>query len=211
MGLYIVKPKLRGRGIGRKLEQFALDACKDCNLGLDGVESMHRRYEQVGLRLAYGNTRYSGTAKAERNGGSLRIKPKDLAEIKAYDKQVFMWDRTRFLNCWLFQNDAASLMSKNAEDQVVGYGVIRRCMQGHKIGPLFADDAATAELLFDDLATAVCGETIYLDTPQPNELAAALARKKQMQPVFSTVRMYSKAEPKAPLGKIFGVTTFELG
>jgi hypothetical protein len=32
-----------------------------------------------------------------------------------------------------------------------------------------------------------------------------------MLPVFSTVRMYSKASPELPLNKIFGVTTFELG
>jgi len=32
-----------------------------------------------------------------------------------------------------------------------------------------------------------------------------------MKPMFETARMYTKEEPEAPLNKVFGVTTFELG
>jgi hypothetical protein len=33
----------------------------------------------------------------------------------------------------------------------------------------------------------------------------------QLKPVFQTARMYKGVPPKQDLGKIFGVTTFELG
>jgi GNAT superfamily N-acetyltransferase len=211
-GLYIVKPEFRGRGIGRQIQQFVLNAAKGSNLGLDGVIAMQQRYEQYGLRLAYGNTRYMGTAtRTDPSDNLLVIQPGNLAEIADYDRKIFPADRLPFLKCWLFQNDAASLMAKDAAGKICGYGVIRRCMQGNKIGPLFADDAATAELLFDGLTATVAGEAIFLDAPQPNTEAIALTKRKGMTAVFSTLRMYSKAQPQVPLDKVFGVTSFELG
>ncbi|MCW3999473.1 MAG: GNAT family N-acetyltransferase [Candidatus Bathyarchaeota archaeon] len=210
-GLYIVKPEFRGRGIGRQIQKFALDACRTSNLGLDGVVSMQHRYEQYGFKFAYGNTRYAGTAQADVTDRCLPIKRQDVDSIYAYDRGVFGLDRSGFLGCWLMQSDAASMMVKDAPGGICGYGVIRKCTQGHKIGPLFADDAATADALFDGLAATVKGETIFLDTPQINDAAVALAEKKKMTAVFSTVRMYSKNQPDVPLNKVFGVTTFELG
>ncbi len=36
-GLYIVRPDLRGKGIGSQMQRFVLDSCRDINLGLYGV------------------------------------------------------------------------------------------------------------------------------------------------------------------------------
>ncbi len=210
-GLYIVKPEYRRKGIGTKLQNFALDLCKDTNLGLDGVVSMQKKYEQYGLKFAYNSTRYAGIAKSEPSTKGGAIKKGDFSEVAAYDNQFFPADRRRFLECWLFQEDATALLMRGKKGGICGYGVIRRCMHGHKVGPLFADDHTIAEELFNGLAATVKGEIMFLDAPQPNDAAAVLAQKKGMQPVFSTVRMHSKETPALPLAKIFGVTSFELG
>ena len=55
------------------------------------------------------------------------------------------------------------------------------------------------------------GEAIYLDTPEPNAKAVALARRHGMVAVFETARIYTKAIPDLPLAEIFGVTSFEVG
>jgi hypothetical protein len=94
---------------------------------------------------------------------------------------------------------------------ICGYGVIRKCGLGHKFGPLFATDADVADVLFRGLASSVSGEPIFLDVPEPNAAAVCLAQRYGMQPVFSTVRMYTKQVPALPLEGIFGVTSFELG
>ncbi len=210
-GLFIVKPEFRGRGIGRQVQKFALNICRNGNLGLDGVLSMQHQYEQYGLNVAYGNTRYSGTVDTESKGGCSPIKPQDFNEIASYDRSIFVFDRERFLRCWLFQKETSSLKAEDTTGKIVGYGVVRKCIHGYKIGPLFADDATIAERLFDNLSSTVNGETIYLDTPQPNSSAVALAERKGMTAVFSTVRMYTKKEPMVPLNRVFGVTSFELG
>jgi hypothetical protein len=94
---------------------------------------------------------------------------------------------------------------------VAGYGVIRRCRAGLKIGPLFADDALVAEALFDALAATAPGEEIALDLPEPNAAAIALAEARGLKPLFETARMYRGDAPSLPLPRIFGITTFEIG
>ncbi len=66
-------------------------------------------------------------------------------------------------------------------------------------------------MLFNSLTSTVCGETVFLDAPEPNIAAVALAEKYRMNPIFSTLRMYTRKAPDLPLNKIFGVTSFELG
>lgn len=94
----------------------------------------------------------------------------------------------------------------------VGYGVCRPCRQGYKIGPLYADDAAIAEGLFAALVVDLpSGQPFYLDVPEVNPAAVALAEKHGMSVSFETARMYAGAAPDLPLERIFGVTSFEVG
>jgi hypothetical protein len=93
-----------------------------------------------------------------------------------------------------------------------GYGVIRPCRAGFKVGPLFADDPARARRLLAALAAAVpAGSTVQLDVPVPNGPAVALARAQGMAPVFETARMVRGTAPAVEMAGQFGVTSFELG
>jgi hypothetical protein len=210
-GLYIIKPEFRGKGIGVQIQKYALELTKKINLGLDGVVSMQQKYDDYGLKFSHGNIRYSGAAQSKPSKQCLLIEREDFSEVAAYDLECFCFDRSRFLECWLFQKDSTSMSMRNKQDEISGYGTIRKCIKGHKIGPLFADNAHNAELLYDSLTSTVPGDTVFLDVPQPNRLGAELATKKGLQPVFGTVRMYTKKAPLLPLNRIFGVTTFELG
>lgn len=90
--------------------------------------------------------------------------------------------------------------------------MVRKCREGYKIGPLFADSKRYAEELLNTLMDFVPnGVNVYFDVPSQNKEAVALAEKYKMKKVFETARMYTKEEPKIPLKKVFGVTTFELG
>jgi hypothetical protein len=123
---------------------------------------------------------------------------------------MFPSDRSRFLNCWIRQPDSAALgYLKNG--RLSGYGVIRKCRKGHKIGPLFADHEAIAENLLLALTGKITGEEFFLDIPEPNAQACQLVKGHNMQKVFETARMYSGEAPSLSLEKIFGVTSFELG
>src|SRR5215211_722589 len=60
IGMYIVRPDLRGQGVGRQLFDRALERARDRIVGLDGVLEQQLTYERAGFALAHNNTRYEG-------------------------------------------------------------------------------------------------------------------------------------------------------
>jgi len=132
-------------------------------------------------------------------------------ELCEYDKPFFPDDRKDFLKCWINQPESSSLALKQF-GALKGYGVIRKCRTGFKIGPLFADSPKFAEELFDALTVYVPeGSHIFIDTPEVNKEAVEMAKRHGMTPSFETARMYRGTCPDLPTDRIFSVTTFELG
>ena len=94
---------------------------------------------------------------------------------------------------------------------LAGWGVIRPCRKGFKIGPLVADDRAAAEAVLSALLARVGAGEVFLDVPSINRNAIVLAQDFGLAPVFETARMYTGAIPPLRLERVFGVTSFELG
>ncbi len=131
--------------------------------------------------------------------------------IAAYDRPFFPEKRTGFIKSWINQTSSLALGVLN-NGQLAGYGIIRQCRSGHKIGPLFADTPELAELLFQSLKSRINSqEPIFLDTPEVNPQAIDLAERNGMKVVFETARMYTGEKPELPFTRLFGVTSFELG
>lgn len=213
LGLYIVRPEYRGRGHGLQLWRTVLDGLDGRVVGLDGVVERQADYARSGFATAYRNVRYGGLA-----GQPVPVDPAVVAVaelpfalVADYDAGLFPARREGFLKAWIAPPGGAALGFLDG-DRLAGYGVARRCRNGYKIGPLFAEDAAVAEALFMALRNhAGEGRPIFLDIPEPNAAALALARREGMALVFETARMYRGGMPADSLGRIFGITTFELG
>ncbi|MGF1734734.1 GNAT family N-acetyltransferase [Photobacterium satsumensis] len=213
LGFYIVKPEYRGKGYGFELWKAGLAYLDGCNVGLDGVVEQQDNYKQSGFKLAYGNIRFEGFGGGvEPEGiGLVDLAGLPLSEVLEYDSTFFPADRQRFLQQWIKQTDSSALGIMQA-GRLVGYGVIRPCRNGFKIGPLFADDALLAEELFLALRAKVApSDNIYLDVPEINLPGVVLAEKYNMEPVFTTARMYTGDIPAISVSRTYGVTTFELG
>ena len=203
-----------------KLWQSALQHLSGRVVGLDGVLAQQENYQKSGFQLAYRNIRYQLNAfeelavcdKAGHAGVSIipLNEQFEKAKLEAYDRSIFLAERACFLAKWLEQPDAKALIALNGE-AIVGYGVARRCRSGWKIGPLFADDEVVAERLLHGLACSAKGDVVFLDVPEVNAAAVALAEKYKMSKVFETARMYKGKMPAIPREKVFGVTSFELG
>ena len=213
LGLYIVKAAFRGRGHGLALWNHALATARGRTIGLDGVVAQQANYQRSGFTLAYRNVRYRGV-RGQDMPLDARVVPLSrfaFADVARYDRAFFPEARDAFLRCWIAQ-PGAKAMAVERHGAIAGYGVIRPSVDGFKVGPLFADDASCAEALFHALAMRTpAGAAIFLDVPEPNTAAVALAERHGMSPVFETARMYAGTAPKLPLPKLFGVTTFELG
>ncbi|APR40243.1 GNAT family N-acetyltransferase [Paraburkholderia sp. SOS3] len=214
IGLYIVRPEFRGKGFGYRIWQHAMTYLAGRNIGLDGVVEQQDNYRKSGFQLAHRNVRFQGIARPRRaRMPSVAIKELrglPFAQLMRYDQSHFPASRERFLANWIVQPDSVALAAMHDRD-IQGYGVLRKCCNGYKIGPLFADDATTAQALLDALIAQREGETFVLDVPEPNTEAIALARQYGMASVFETARMYTKGAPAIALEHVFGITTFELG
>jgi GNAT superfamily N-acetyltransferase len=212
LGFYIVRPDMRGRGYGYRLWQAGMARLEGRTVGLDGVIAQQDNYRRSGFRLAHRNIRCGGQPRIDvpRDARIVVVAGELRNAVSAYDGAFFPAPRDAFLRCWL-DPDRRRTLALVEDGSVRGYGVIRSCRTGFKIGPLFADTPEGAESLFRSLAAEARGEPVFLDVPEPNSAARALAARHGLAPVFETARMYRGPDPALPLARIFGITTFELG
>lgn len=211
-GLYILKPEYRNRGYGSRLFAAGMAHAGDRNIGGDGVLAMQEKYRtRSGFTLAYRNIRFEGAGGGNEPEGPVDIAGVPFEPLAAYDARHFPASRPRFLAAWVRQEGACGRAVLGEDGDVAGYGVVRRCRHGYKIGPLFADTPEIAGEIFLALSAQASSGPVYLDVPEPNAAAVALAQRQGMVPVFETARIYTKAVPDLPLDEVFGVTSFELG
>jgi hypothetical protein len=213
MGFYIVKPEFRNRTYGRQLVDVGLRYLENRCIGADSVRPDLVSQQWPEFKPAHTNFRFKWIKDEQ---WSMPPEVIDLSQapfsmVTAYDLEVWGFSRETFLKRWISRPGSRAL-GIIRDDKLSGYGVIRECREGFKIGPLFAENAELARSLFKCLTTDVkMGGQIFLDSPERNPEAVAIAQSYGMTEVFRTTRMYNRQEPALPLDKWFGVTSFELG
>ncbi|MEH2495525.1 GNAT superfamily N-acetyltransferase [Bradyrhizobium sp. AZCC 1678] len=212
LGFYMVRADLRGHGYGLRIWNAAIAHAGPRVIGLDGVTAQQDNYRKSGFQLAYANVRYGGTvvAPAAPRAEIIALSDVPIAAVEADDATVFPARRPAFLRAWIGAPGHIGCAVVR-DGRPAGWGVIRPCRKGFKIGPLVADDRATAEAVLSALLARVGGGEIFLDVPGINREAVALAQDFGLAPVFETARMYTGAIPQLRLERVFGVTSFELG
>ena len=213
LGLYIVKPEYRGRGYGWQVWQKAVNYLKTQNIGLDGVIAQQENYKKSGFKIAYRHIRYQGLSKKYKKPPRKVVSLLDFpfTKVLEYDRKFFPAPRPKFLAKWIKLPESISLAVKQ-NGKLAGYSVVRKCQQGYKIGPLFANNQKIAESIMIEINNRLKPNSIYfLDVPEINKEGIRMAKNYKMKYVFETARMYTKDPPNLPTEKIFGVTSFELG
>jgi GNAT superfamily N-acetyltransferase len=212
LGFYIVREDLRGQGYGLRIWNAAIAHARPRVIGLDGVVTQQENYRKSGFKLAYANVRYGGIVSAPDASqiSAVALNELPFSTVEAYDATVFPAARPAFLRAWIgCPGHVGRAIVRGGS--LAGWGVIRPCRRGRKIGPLVADDRASAEAVLSVLLASVGGGEIFLDVPSVNRDAIALAQDLGLAPTFETARMYTGAIQPLRLERIFGVTSFELG
>jgi len=221
MGFFIVRPEFRGRGFGDTLwharRARLLGRLKPtASIGLDGVFTMQDYYAKGGFVFSHRDMRFRAeiaeppASALEADDVIVALAEIPLDEVLGYDRTCFPAARPGFLKGWVSQPDALALGCRR-DGRMSGYGVVRRCREGCKIGPLFADDARAAQALYAPFADFAAGGPLFLDAPENNPAAMDFVRRHRMEEVFGCARMYLGPAPDVAHARIFGVTTFELG
>jgi hypothetical protein len=216
MGFFIIRPDHRAKGFGQLLWVHRRDLLisrlrSPAVIGMDGVFNMQAFYAGGGFVFSNRDLRFEGVGAAARPDAALvDLSTVSFAEVARYDAAHFPAPRDLFLKAWITQPGSRALAAVQ-RGVLRGFGVIRPCRRGFKIGPLFAADAETADALFRGLGDVAPGEPIFIDVPENNPEAMALAQRHGLREVFGCARMYYGPAPLLPFNEIYGVTTFELG
>jgi GNAT superfamily N-acetyltransferase len=213
LGFYIVRPGHRGQGHGLALWRAAMARLAPGTVGLDGVVAQQANYRRSGFTLLHRNIRYGAARPRAPQAAATPIRPaSDLPfdTLAAFDRRFFPATRDAFLRAWLAAPGHLARIA-TCPGGLLGYGVLRPCREGSKIGPLFAEDGATARALFAALLREAPPGPVFLDLPEPNADAIAMSTEAGMAPAFETARMYAGPAPALPIASIYGITSFELG
>lgn len=213
VGLYISRPDIRGQGHGKAVWQAGLARLEGRVVGLDGVDAQRENYRAKGFVEAYRTVRYGG--RLSRNvvvpsdRALIRENPNSslLSAIVAFDRRTFPEARAAFLECWLGPPNTVCVAVSG--ERLTGYGVMRACQTGWKVGGLSAVDEDTAVALFHSLAAKVDQE-VFIDVPMPRAGFADFLTRSGLAPGFETTRMY-RGGMLALSPELFGVTSLELG
>jgi len=213
LGLYIVHPAHRGKGYGKAIWDAGIASAAGRSIGLDGVPAQQDNYRKSGFAYAYGSARWGGQLRGLVAARSY-VRPvtaDDFAAVVELDRRHTPAPREKFLRAWLAPSPTRQTEGYFEDGRLRGYGTIRRCVTGWKIGPLFAETPDIAQALLSTLVTPAGTDQLFIDVPGPNTAAVEMVRRLGFSPAFETARMYLGPAPTLPLQQVFGITTLELG
>ncbi|MGB2500912.1 MAG: GNAT family N-acetyltransferase [Mariniblastus sp.] len=218
MGLFIVEKQFRGQKLGSQLWEARKETLQSrlesgATIGLDGVDEMVPFYERGGFRQFTRHRRFEFTSTdtaPDLDPGLTQLSNIDFQDIEDMDAVCFPGSRRDFLKSWIEQDDAIGL-GLVEKDRLRGYGLMRPCLSGWKVGPLIADEIETANRLWTGFSKHGQGKSIFIDSPDNNPSAIHLCKSFSMTEVFGCQRMYCGQPPELDHSRIFGITTLEVG
>ena len=203
IGLYICHPDWRGQGHGKAVWDAGMAYLGARTVGLDGVPEQQANYASMGFVPAYETIRMSGVLPSHVADDATRP-ANGIDAIRALDREGFPAARDAFLSHWLAAPNQAVV--HQTDGQIDGYAVLRPCLEGSKLGPLFAKTPGVASALLQ----AVSGP-IQIDVPAAQAQFLSVLSAQGFTAGFRTTRMYRGAAPSIQMSQVFGVSSLELG
>ena len=213
IGMILVHPEYRRRGIAGALMQHCLDRLDAAQVPcakLDATEAGRQVYLKIGFEDERPICRYTGPAQAKALACALpRIEAGDWEGIARLDFDAFGAVRLRLLQ--LLAKDGDTALAKTGRE-IRGYGFARRGHNASFLGPLVADGPGTARRLAAALLAGLPRGEVYWDALPDNAAAHELAESLGFRAVRHLVRMHRGA-PVRPgtLAKVYAAAGFEMG
>lgn len=216
IGLYITRADKRGLGYGRRVWDAGMARLENRTVGLDGVPAQQANYRSMGFEKAYGTARWSGVLKPEMlamkvlaDADVAAIDADNAGAVAAFDRRLFPAPRGQFLKSWFGAARSTAVVSNG--NIVLGYGAIRACRDGYKIGPLFAETTRIAMTIIDHLIQQTGPVRVDIDIPAMQTTLIEELEALGLTKGFETARMYRGPAPTLHMPGVFAITSLELG
>lgn len=168
IGMVLVDPSVRGRGVGTRLLDHALELLSDMPLvRLDATSAGHdlyltRNFTEEGRILRLQAIAPGLTAPSRE--GVRRMTDQDIADVSALDEQIFGASRDALLR-WMWQGAPEYAWVARRGSRLTGYMFGRHGHNFAHMGPIVAVDAETARQLATACLGAHAGSAFVVDTP----------------------------------------------
>ena len=215
IGMMLVDPLYRRRGIGTTLMQTALqylDRIGVDSIKLDATPDGRPLYESLGFRAEGRIERWAGNAPFIEKKDRLKIDSETRPAIDELDRQAFGVDRRVLLDFLLADCPVKPLMDKAPDGRLEGYILARPGSKVFYIGPVVARNKEVVLSLLDGMLSQLVGKTIYLDFNTGFGLGTEVLTHRGLVKQRDLTRMHFSQECSAGTSSlIFGIAGPELG
>ena len=222
IGMVLVHPNQRRRGVGRALLLHALEHLKRQGVrcvGLDATPEGRRVYEPLGFIPTFTLTRWESRSltplrqpsRHPRFPGIRDVRTSDLPALTRLDQATFGVARPHLLDALIRQSACARVM-EDPHRQIEGWGLLREGARAPYLGPVNATSDTAGVRMLEALLDTAAGHTVFCDIPDPRKAAVAWARRRGFIPQRSLTRMFLGPPilPTSAAG-LFAITGPELG
>jgi len=165
--MVLVTPSEQRKGLATQLLEWATTRLKELQLiaGLDATPAGREVYRKLGFDDIYGITRLqTETMRVPAEPTAVAVQPlseSHLSMIAAYDRPIFGADRGALLQSLRERQPALAFIATD-QNQCSGFLLAREGGNATQIGPLVAQDTATARALLSAAASRVEGP-VFID------------------------------------------------
>ncbi|GFT13364.1 n-acetyltransferase domain-containing protein [Trichonephila clavipes] len=227
IGMYVVKPKFRGLGLGRVLWNAAVNRLGNRNVSLSSASKMmvfYRGKAGFSFTAKWTVDLYVATNPILLSNASSRplpftivVEPEGLLvqHVINYDYSVHKYDRSTIVKETIREAGTLTLMaiepSIDVNLKVTGYACMKKGLQGHwLIAPVYAEDYSSARSLVHGLMNALSDdqlkEGVVAKLVSSNYEAAKLFHQIGMKKSpYQLQRLFTKEVFEIPESKIFAL------
>ena len=176
IGMVLVDPEYRSRGIGTRLLERAvehLDELRVPAIKLDATPQGKPIYEKMGFVTEYEIERWVLHREAVALSALARAGIPDIEKIIKEDGAVFGADRGELLRS-LHADAPDFTLASELEGEVIGYALGRGGSRADHLGPWMAWDQPTGRELLDAFLQRSARDTVFVDCLKNNEMAREL-------------------------------------
>jgi len=214
IGMVLVPPEYRRRGIGSALLKKGISYLRDKNVecvGLDATPMGNKLYLTLDFREDFRLERRQGGGGALEAEGVIPLTAEDLDAVAEFDATRFGVPRKNVLSRLHADYPELAWLVRDGSD-ILGYLMMRPGLNAHQIGPWTASTPESAEQLFRAALGAVPGEPIFLDVVVPNEAAMRIVEKYGFELQRPFVRMFlGENRYPADVGQMYAISGVEKG
>ncbi len=192
IGMLVVQEASRRRGVGRALLHKAIEYLETQgvqSMRLDATGQGQPLYETLGFTAQFRLTRFSGVVGHGRVGqASDPLRQEDWEQVVALDKMVVGYERRRLLIRLVQEPDSHAFIDRRGES-IRGYVLTRAGRRAVHIGPCLAKNTTAGGDLMAHVLNRHRGQSVIVDTPNDNHLAAATLTSFGLEPARGFLRM----------------------